>query len=66
MIAEVARALRDEAAGANERRLLVLAGDRDCGIDAAYDAVSYTNLRAHETEAGIVCRLLPEKRHNNT
>ena len=39
MIAEVARALRDEAAGANERRLLVLAGDRDCGIDAAYDVV---------------------------
>ena len=39
MITEVARALRDEAAGANERRLLVLAGDRDCGIDAAYDVV---------------------------
>ena len=39
MIAEVARALRDEAAGANERRLLVLAGDRDRGIDAAYDVV---------------------------
>jgi len=39
MIAEVARALRDEAAEANERRLLVLAGDRDRGIDAAYDIV---------------------------
>jgi tRNA(Met) cytidine acetyltransferase len=39
MIPEVARGLRDEAAGANERRLLVLAGDRDRGIDAAYDVV---------------------------
>ena len=39
MIAEVARALRDEAERANERRLLVLAGDRDRGIDAAYDVV---------------------------
>jgi len=39
MIPEVARGLRGEAAGANERRLLVLAGDRDRGIDAAYDVV---------------------------
>src|SRR6056297_1491810 len=39
MIAEVARALRDEAERANERRLLVLAGNRDRGIDAAYSVV---------------------------
>jgi len=39
MIAEVARALRDEAERADERRLLVLSGNRDRGIDAAYDVV---------------------------
>ena len=45
MIAEVARALRDEAKRANERRLLVLAGDRDRGIDAAYDVVEAVGVR---------------------
>ncbi|TKX62339.1 tRNA(Met) cytidine acetyltransferase [Halorubrum sp. ASP1] len=39
MIAGVARDLRAEAERANERRVLVLAGDRDRGVDAAYDAV---------------------------
>ena len=27
-----------------------------------YEAVSYTHLRAHETEADLVCRLLLEKK----
>lgn len=39
MIAELARDLKREAELANQRRLLVLAGDRDRGIDAAYDAI---------------------------
>jgi tRNA(Met) cytidine acetyltransferase len=39
MIAEATRALRAEAERTNERRVLALAGDRDRGIDAAYDAV---------------------------
>ncbi|GAA0523065.1 tRNA(Met) cytidine acetyltransferase [Halorubrum aquaticum] len=39
MIAELARDLKREAERANQRRLLVLAGDRDRGIDAAYDAI---------------------------
>ncbi|OTE99600.1 tRNA(Met) cytidine acetyltransferase TmcA [Halorubrum sp. SD683] len=39
MIAGVARELRAEAERTNERRVLVLAGDRDRGTDAAYDAI---------------------------
>ncbi len=39
MVASVARELRAEASRTDERRVLVLAGDRDRGIDAAYDAV---------------------------
>ena len=39
MIAELARNAKREAEAANERRVLVLAGDRDRGIDAAYDIV---------------------------
>ncbi|WP_224268742.1 tRNA(Met) cytidine acetyltransferase TmcA [Haloprofundus salinisoli] len=38
-VAALADRLRDEAERANERRLLVLAGDRDAGIDAAYTAL---------------------------
>ena len=30
--------------------------------DAILDAVSYTHLRAHETKANLVCRLLLEKK----
>ena len=40
MIGGVARELRAEAERTNERRVLVLAGDRDRGIDGAYDAVA--------------------------
>ena len=38
-VSALAGRLRAEAERANERRLLVLPGDRDAGIDAAYDAV---------------------------
>jgi tRNA(Met) cytidine acetyltransferase len=38
-VSALAGRLRAEAERANERRLLVLAGDHDAGIDAAYDAV---------------------------
>ena len=40
MIGGVVRELRAEAERTNERRVLVLAGDRDRGIDGAYDAVA--------------------------
>jgi len=39
MIAALARDAKREAEAANERRVLVFAGDRDSGIDAAYDAI---------------------------
>src|SRR5660398_49811 len=31
-------------------------------FDGTYEAVSYTHLRAHETKANLVCRLLLEKK----
>jgi Predicted P-loop ATPase fused to an acetyltransferase len=40
MIAELVADLKREAERANQRRLLVLAGGRDRGIDAAYEAVA--------------------------
>ncbi|PHQ39749.1 tRNA cytosine(34) acetyltransferase TmcA [Halorubrum persicum] len=39
MIAGLARGAKREAEATNERRVLVLAGDRDRGFDAAYDAI---------------------------
>ena len=44
MIAGLARELKREAERANQRRHLVLAGDRDRGIDAAYDAIEATDV----------------------
>ncbi|WP_129116424.1 tRNA(Met) cytidine acetyltransferase TmcA [Halegenticoccus tardaugens] len=38
-VSTLASALRDEAARMNERRLLVLAGDRNAGVDAAFGAI---------------------------
>ncbi|WP_396612235.1 tRNA(Met) cytidine acetyltransferase TmcA [Haloferax sp. S1W] len=38
-IEALAAARRDEALATNQRRLLVFSGDRDSGIDAAFDAV---------------------------
>ncbi|GAB7009477.1 tRNA(Met) cytidine acetyltransferase TmcA [Halorubrum trueperi] len=39
MIAALARDAKREAEAANERRVLVFAGDRDRGFDASYDAI---------------------------
>ncbi|SFR30629.1 tRNA(Met) cytidine acetyltransferase TmcA [Halorubrum sodomense] len=52
MIAGVTRELRAEAERTNERRVLVLAGDRDRGIDAAYDAVE--SVEVDDGDASIV------------
>ncbi|WP_144925064.1 tRNA(Met) cytidine acetyltransferase TmcA [Halorubrum salsamenti] len=43
MIAALARDAKREAEAANERRVLVFAGDRDRGFDAAYDAIEGVN-----------------------
>ena len=40
MIADLAAELKREAERADERRVLVLAGDRDRGVDAAHDAIA--------------------------
>ncbi len=40
MIADLTIELKREAERANERRVLVLAGDRDRGVDAAHDAIA--------------------------
>ena len=48
MIAGVARELRAEAERTNERRVLVLAGDRDRAVDAAYDAVESIGVNEEE------------------
>ncbi|WP_066418234.1 tRNA(Met) cytidine acetyltransferase TmcA [Halorubrum aethiopicum] len=52
MIAELAADLKREAERANQRRLLVLAGDRDRGVDAAYDAIEAVD--ADEGRVSIV------------
>ena len=44
MIAGVATELQREAERANERRVLVFAGDCDRGVDAAYDAIEATGV----------------------
>ncbi len=33
------------------------------GLETPVETVSYTHLRAHETEADLVCRLLLDKKH---
>ena len=48
-LAEVAAALREEARDANERRLLVLAGDRDACYDAADRALDAAEIDREET-----------------
>ena len=37
-------------------------GNVPCLGEALYQSVSYTHLRAHETKANLVCRLLLEKK----
>ncbi|WP_049899526.1 tRNA(Met) cytidine acetyltransferase TmcA [Halococcus agarilyticus] len=49
MIADLAAALRDEARRANERRLLVLAGEREASYRAATDALDGAGVPASET-----------------
>jgi len=49
MLREVAEALRAEAQATNERRLLVLAGDRDAGFAAAETALDAADLDASAT-----------------
>ena len=48
-IAALGADLRDEARARNQRRLLVLAGDRDAGFDAAREALSGADVPAAET-----------------
>ncbi|OYR59175.1 tRNA(Met) cytidine acetyltransferase TmcA [Halorubrum halodurans] len=55
MIAALARDLKREAERANQRRLLVLAGDRDRGVDAAYDAIEAVD--ADEGDVSLVSTL---------
>ncbi|AFK20424.1 tRNA(Met) cytidine acetyltransferase [Haloferax mediterranei ATCC 33500] len=47
-IESLAAARRDEAMAANQRRLLVFTGDRDAGIDAAFDVVRGTDVPEDE------------------
>ncbi|WP_049983522.1 tRNA(Met) cytidine acetyltransferase TmcA [Halorubrum sp. BV1] len=53
MIATLARRAKRAAEAVNERRVLVLAGDRDTGIDAAYTAVEAA-LGATEDDVSVV------------
>ena len=43
--------------------LLIMGGVAYYYIESGYYPVSYTHLRAHETEADLVCRLLLEKKN---
>ncbi|WP_410767073.1 tRNA(Met) cytidine acetyltransferase TmcA [Haloferax sp. DFSO60] len=43
-IEALANACRDDAMATNQRRVIVLAGDRDAGIDAAFDVVRGTDI----------------------
>jgi len=56
-VADVAAALREEATALDERRLLVLAGDRDRCYDAASEA-----LDAAEIDRGVTTLLGPDDR----
>ncbi|MFB6233917.1 MAG: tRNA(Met) cytidine acetyltransferase TmcA [Halopenitus sp.] len=52
MIGDLVAQLRSEAQRSNERRVLVLEGDRDAGIDAAYTAVEAAEI--DDADATIV------------
>ncbi|WP_144798077.1 tRNA(Met) cytidine acetyltransferase TmcA [Halorubrum depositum] len=54
MIAGLARDAKREAEAANERRILVLAGDRDRGIDAAYTAIEAVDGGRKGTSTAVV------------
>jgi tRNA(Met) cytidine acetyltransferase len=48
-VAELAAARREEARRSNQRRMLVLAGDREAGLAAAFEALSGADVQAGET-----------------
>ena len=52
MIAALARDAKREAEATNERRVLVFAGDRDRGLDAAYAAIEATAGDEEESDSG--------------
>ena len=59
----------DEANAFKEIKSIVtipLVADIHFDYKIAIEAVSYTHLRAHETRHDLVCRLLLEKKKNNT
>ena len=43
---------------------VVIDQDGERGVIAAFDPVSYTHLRAHETVLDLVCRLLLENKNS--
>src|SRR5660397_261794 len=49
-----------------EGQLAMELGERNVYFGTGSDPVSYTHLRAHETKANLVCRLLLEKKKNHT
>jgi tRNA(Met) cytidine acetyltransferase len=64
MLADLAAALRDEATAVSERRLLVLAGDRDAGVAAAANALDAAGVPREETtlvadRGGLDCERVP-------
>ncbi|MFO8114904.1 MAG: tRNA(Met) cytidine acetyltransferase TmcA, partial [Halorubrum sp.] len=54
MIAALARDAKRAAERSDERRVLVLAGDRDRGVDAAYDAIEAVGGESDDASASIV------------
>ena len=48
------------------RSVVDLCAIEEGGVHKGIIAVSYTHLRAHETVLDLVCRLLLEKKKNNT
>jgi tRNA(Met) cytidine acetyltransferase len=54
MIAALARDAKRAAERSNERRVLVLAGDRDRGVDAAYDVIDAVGGESDAASASIV------------
>ena len=45
--------------------LVIAEGNQDKSISNDFQSVSYTHLRAHETDSYLVCRLLLEKNFFN-
>ena len=66
--------IRDRAWGVERGARYELVSEYEVGmfidltwvLGTNFDAVSYTHLRAHETVLDLVCRLLLEKKNNET